>query len=411
MDGCASPVPRGTMKKIRTYKRGGIWWIDYFAQGKRVRQSTKCGDRKAARRFADAIETASAVPTFAQAVEVLRMIYGETPAHATPLSSAWEVYERLAKATGKATENMARRKNVLDRFIRWIAANRPRVETVESVDGPVAAAFASALAAQGIKTKTRANILGELGTIWRLMEKGSADVHNPWGGLMPRITDAQRGEAFTPVQESAVLAAAEKVGKDWLPICQIMRLTGLRYSDVARLTWEEVGADAITLKPHKTQRHGIAVTLPLIPQLRAVLAGIERRGECLFPLHAGLYGNRGRAAREALNFREVLDAAGVSGKGYTIHSWRHTAATRLAEAGVGIETRKRILGHTEDATAERYDHAAHYAEVAAAMEGAARVGQSAAAAGDASGVASAAPSAAPSAPPASASGSISTARR
>ena len=373
------------MKKIRIYKRGEVWWLDYFARGKRVRQSTKCGDRKAARRFADAIETAARVPTFEQAVEVLRMVYGETPANVTPLSDAWMAYERLAKATGKTTENMARRKSVLERLLRWIAKERPRVECVEAVDGPCAAAFAAHLAGQGIKTKTRANIIGELGTIWRLMEKGSAGVHNPWGGLMPRITDAQRGEAFTPEQEVAVLSAAEKVGKDWLPVCQIMRLTGLRYSDVARLTWAEVGADAITLKPHKTARHGIAVTLPLIPQLRAVVDGIERRGDCLFPLHAGLYGNRGRASREALNFREVLDAAGVKGNGYTIHSWRHTAATRLAEAGVGIETRKRILGHTEDATANRYDHAAHYAEVAAAMEGAARVGQSAGAAAGADG--------------------------
>ena len=363
------------MKTIRIYKRGEVWWMDYFARGKRVRQSTKCGDRKAAQRFADAIATASRVPTFAQAVEVLRMIYGEQPEGQTPLEETWNIYSRVAEAVGKATLAPAttrRRHDVLERLLRWIAANRPKVTTVEQIDGPVAAAFAESLAKAGLKTKTRANLISELGTIWNLIEKGSRNVRNPWGSLCPRITDGRRGEAFSREQEAAVLEAARKVGKDWWEVCQVMRLTGLRYGDVARLTWAEVGADAIRLKPHKTQRHGIGVVLPMIPELKAVIDGIKRRGDFVFPLHSELYGNRGRMSRAVLNFREVLDVAGIKGEGYTIHSWRHTAATRLAEAGADIETRKRILGHTEDATARRYDHDEHLAEVAAALESAAK---------------------------------------
>ncbi len=363
------------MKTIRIYKRGGVWWMDYFARGKRVRQSTKCGDRKAAQRFADAIATAARVPTFADAVEVLRMIYGEQPEGQTPLEEAWNVYTRVAEAVGKsaiAPVSVRRRQNVLDRLLRWIAANRPKVTTVEQVDGPVAAAYAESLAKAGLKTKTRANIISELGTIWNLVEKGCRNVRSPWGSLCPRITDGRRGEPFSRVQEASVLAAARKVGKGWYEVCQIMRLTGLRYGDVARLTWAEVGADAIRLKPHKTQRHGIGVVLPIIPELRQVIDGIKRRGDFVFPLHSELYGNRGRMSRAALNFREVLNAAGLGDAGFTIHSWRHTAATRLAEAGADIETRKRILGHTEDATARRYDHDEHLAEVAAALESAAK---------------------------------------
>ena len=363
------------MKTIRIYKRGEVWWMDYFARGKRVRQSTKCGDRKAAQRFADAIATASRVPTFAQAVEVLRMIYGESPEGQTPLNELWNVYERIASAVGRASvepSTTARRKNLVRRLLTWIATNRPKVVSVEQVDGAVAAAFAEALAKEGLKTKTRSNLISELGTIWNLVEKGARNVRNPWGSLCPRITDGRRGEAFSREQEASVLEAAKKVGKDWWEVCQVMRLTGLRYGDVARLTWAEVGADAIRLKPHKTQRHGIGVVLPMIPELKSVIDGIKRRGDFVFPLHSELYGNRGRMSRAVLNFREVLDAAGVKGEGYTIHSWRHTAATRLAEAGTDIETRKRILGHTEDATARRYDHDEHLAEVAAALESAAK---------------------------------------
>ena len=150
-----------------------------------------------------------------------------------------------------------------------------------------------------------------------------------------------------------------------------MRHTGLRYSDVARLEWREIVGDVIRLAPHKTARHGIEVALPITAPVKAALAEVGRRGDYVFPLHAEVWENRSAAHYRALNFKEVLRVAGLENAGYTIHSWRHTAATRLAGAGVGIETRKRILGHREDMTAQRYDHDEHLAEVRAAMEAAA----------------------------------------
>ena len=75
-----------------------------------------------------------------------------------------------------------------------------------------------------------------------------------------------------------------------------------------------------------------------------------------------------------LNFREVLVAAGIDPDDgpYTFHSRRHTAAPRLAEAGAHIETRKKILGHTTDMNAERYDHSPHLNETRAAIEAASK---------------------------------------
>ena len=219
--------------------------------------------------------------------------------------------------------------------------------------------------------ETRRNIIGDLSTTWNILEKASDRIHNPWAHLSPPDTDGERGKAFTAAQEEAVLEAAKKVGRDWYPICVIMRTTGLRYGDVARMTWSEVDGDVIRLDPNKTKRHGISVVLPIIKQLKKVLDAIPRRGDFLFPLHSELYGHRAATTRAGLVFRTVLDAAGISEPGYSIHSWRHTAATRLAESGADIETRKRILGHTVDMTARRYDHDEHIAETRQALERAA----------------------------------------
>ena len=357
------------------YKRGRVYWVEYVVGGIRHRKSCHTRNKAAAQAWVDSITTARKMPTFEEAVEVLRMIYRQQTSGSLTLAAAWDAYSNLAHATGKdevAESTMRRRENCFRNLVSWIEENAATVNTVERVSGAVAAKYAEHLANSGLKTKTRRNIIGELSTVWALLEKRGENIHNPWHDLAPKDTDGEIGKAFTVDQEESVLAAAKEVGKDWWAVCTIMRHTGLRYGSVARLKWSEVQGDVIRHTPPKTKRHGITVVLPVIAPIRAALDSLDQRDDYLFPLHAELYGNRGRASREALNFAEVLTRAGISGKGYTVHSWRHTTATRLAETGADIETRKRILGHTEDATARRYDHADHIDEMRSAIEAASR---------------------------------------
>ena len=361
---------------MKLSKKGKYWWIDYRANGRRYRQSTGATTYAAAKLWMEQIDVARKMPTFEAAVEVLRKFYPEKPAVGKiALDAIWAAYESLAKATGKQTmdpRGMVRRKNQLDRLIQWLQAKRGTIQTAEQITGPIAAGFAAHLADLGLKTKTRANIIGELGCIWRMLEKASTDIKNPWGNLAPRNTDSERGLAFSPEQEKRLLEAAKQIGKDWYAVCILMRHTGLRYSDVARLRWSDINNGIIETVPHKTATSKISVMIPLVDVARAAVDALERRGDYLFPLHAELYGNRSRASREELSFREVMAAAGIDGKGYTIHSWRHTAATRLAEAGADAETRKRILGHKTDEMAAHYDHAAHLEQTRAALNAAAK---------------------------------------
>lgn len=377
---------------MHLYKRGNVYWVEYEANGKRYRQSCKTGRRDVATTFMNAIKVAAKMPTFDDAVEVLRRLYDKPNPGVVKLASMWETYLQVARSVGRdklSADTMRRREGIIKNLVAWLRKNRPLVETVEAVTQPVAAAYAAALAEGGRKTKTRANIIGELSSVWRMLEKASTGIHNPWSSLMPQDTDSEVGKAFTPDELRRVLEAAARVGKDWRPVCMIALHTGLRYGDVAMLRWADIepahecvdtkqGAGrflggVIRVKPSKTKRHGIQTAFPITVPLAEALAAVDGRGgDFLFPMHSELHGNRGRMSREALSFAEVLRAAGLYGQGFTFHSLRHTAATRLAGAGVGIEVRKRILGHTVDETARRYDHDEHLAEVRAAMEAAAR---------------------------------------
>lgn len=367
---------------MHLYKRGRVWWVEYETGGKRYRQSCKTGRRDVALTFLNSIKTAARMPTFDDAVEVLRRLYAKPDPGVVKLAAAWPTYLEVAHSVGRdkmSTDTKRRRESCVKNLIKWLRAKRPLVETVEAVTQPVAAAYAASLAEGGRKTKTRANIIGELSSVWRMLEKASTGVRNPWATLAPTNTDSVRGKAFNAQQLAALLDAARKVGKDWFPVCVIALHTGLRYGDVATLTWAEVDGwtvagdgGVIRLTPNKTKRFGIATAFPIIAPISEVLAEIPRRGDYLFPMHSELHGNRGRMSREALSFAEVLKTAGLYGQGFTFHSLRHTAATNLAAAGVGMETRKRILGHTVDATANRYDHDEHLDEIKAAMEAAAK---------------------------------------
>lgn len=52
--------------------------------------------------------------------------------------------------------------------------------------------------------------------------------------------------------------------------------------------------------------------------------------------------------------RKALDRAGLSGKGYSLHSLRHTFATSMLNAGMRLEVLQQLLGHQEIEMTMRY---------------------------------------------------------
>jgi len=188
--------------------------------------------------------------------------------------------------------------------------------------------------------------------------------------VRPETRDSERGRPFSREQETAILKAAQ--GGPWWLACIIARWTGLRYGDIARLEWADVNTEAgvIRIRPNKTARHGITVTLPMaadfalaMRQARAAAEG----SEFVLPSHAAVYPNTQYKGGPG-PFSVILKKAKVSPADYTFHSWRHTFRTRLSEAGVSDDIAKRLGGWTSDTTAARYDHAARIEEMRAAIE-------------------------------------------
>ncbi|MPN65090.1 Tyrosine recombinase XerC [bioreactor metagenome] len=81
---------------------------------------------------------------------------------------------------------------------------------------------------------------------------------------------------------------------------------------------------------------------------------VKRQNDALF---VGENGRRLSPRRVEQIIGECLKSAGLSGKGYTPHKLRHTAATLMYQYGnVDVRILKEILGHANLNTTELYTH-------------------------------------------------------
>lgn len=116
-------------------------------------------------------------------------------------------------------------------------------------------------------------------------------------------------------------------------------LTGLRYSDIEKLTWQEVyhegdGKCSIRLVQKKTKE---VLIIPISKNAVQLLGDREEAKEKVFK---GLLYSRS----QTLKIEKWVNDAGIDRK-ITFHCFRHTFATLQLTLGTNIMTIKELLGH------------------------------------------------------------------
>ncbi len=192
--------------------------------------------------------------------------------------------------------------------------------------------------------------------------------NNPTFGvdeIKPRGAEAKaHREPFAPDEIDALLAVA---GNEWRGAIIIGATTGLRLGDVARLTWGCLSADGKTLTV-ETRKTGKTVILPVHPDLTAWLKKQPRGIGNAYMLPSLADQTTGGKHGLSLQFRRLMDAAGITAKvihrqgagrttsSKSFHSLRHTFVSGLANADVPADVRQRLAGHADDKTHQRYTH-------------------------------------------------------
>jgi integrase len=120
--------------------------------------------------------------------------------------------------------------------------------------------------------------------------------------------------------------------------------TGLRQGDLLRLTWADVGKDAITRVTAKRKR---TVHVPRLPEVDAILDACPRVGPVVLTDRAGKPWNVNTLNK---HFDQARKAAGITGKRW--HDLRGTYATFLVRAGVPETDLAEIMGWSKEAAAQ-----------------------------------------------------------
>jgi integrase len=165
--------------------------------------------------------------------------------------------------------------------------------------------------------------------------------------------------ALTDEQSIALLTAAVA---DDDPLCWLFVACGLntamRHREILRARFDQLDFEQrrLFIPRAKGGRREQPITPQLAEILRRVRDGREDKQGWIFPSprpSASLTGHRDRMAKP---FRNAVIRAGLDPKVVTPHVMRHTAITRLVQAGVDLPTIQRISGHKTLAMVLRYAH-------------------------------------------------------
>jgi site-specific recombinase XerD len=138
-------------------------------------------------------------------------------------------------------------------------------------------------------------------------------------------------------------------------ILSLLYYTGIRRGELLNLNWTNINLSRSTV----TIRSGKGGKDRLIPLHREVTRLLDKYLDERLPLktNALIIGEQGR--RMCLcSFRNLLDIylalSGLKKKGYSAHSFRHSFATHLVEAGVDLFKVQRLMGHASLDTTKIY---------------------------------------------------------
>ena len=332
---------------MAVYKRGTVWWYSFLFAGRRIQESAKT-TRK----------------TLAVEAEKQRRKDLERAYAGLPSESREQRIRRVADVLDAYQENYGLTHRA--RSAAWVAEccghlrKRLASTLLSDVTEQTIHDYIRARRKEGLSGRT---INMDLDTLSRAMGK-------PWGTLWPNVKRLEErrdiGRALSADEEARLLAALQGSQSVLIqPFVKVALGTAMRCGEILALTWGQVDLEhrVITVGRAKTSS-GTGRQIPIAQDLHAVLTqhaawfqlrfGAPSESDHLFPFGAPMPSDPTRAATTIQKaWYGVLKAAGVQCR---LHDLRHTAATKMAEAGVPESTMLSLMGHMSRAMLERYSH-------------------------------------------------------
>jgi len=360
------------------HKRTGkpFYYAAYLgADGRRKLVSTKTDNRHQAIQTCNALERAArkarhqelnpatAREVIERAVADMMELSGQTLPHATTRAFL-ESWLEEKKESG-AEQTYAEYKGVVTRFLEFLGARAN--QSLATLGAADVKNYRAQVAAR-VSAATTNKHLKILRTAFGRAVKEEYIRQNP-AALVDKlkVTDSQKRRPFSMAEIRKILGSADP---EWKTMVLLGLYCGLRLSDCAHLTWQNVDLMGKELTV-ETQKTGRVVILPIAkPLLNHVetLAGDDPKAY-LSPRLAKL-----RTSQLSAGFYDLLVSVGLAkarvdhrgrgkgrntkrtGGGLSFHCLRHTATSLLKNAGVSEAITMDIIGHESEAISRHYTH-------------------------------------------------------
>lgn len=329
------------------FKRGETWWYEFVFAGKRVRESAGTPSKTVAKeaektRRRDLEKTLVGIPV---------------EKRETRVQSVADVVRRYSKdypLTHRPSSVAFSRKR-----LHWITKYLGATLLGDLTEGRIRD-YIRARQGDGAAGRTINMELGEL----------SRAIGRDWSVLWPSVRKQEErkdiGRAITAEEESRLLRAASD---SRLPLIatfvRIALATGMRAGEITSLTWAQVDMEKRTVRVGRAKT--VAGTGRVIPMNGTLYA--------VFSQHAAWFADRFAELRPEwyvfaagaptpndptkpasnlqTSWENTRNRAGVQCR---FHDLRHTAISRMAEAGVPDAIIMALAGHVSKAMLERYSH-------------------------------------------------------
>jgi integrase len=356
------------------------YWIACFngvgTDGKvrRFKRSTKTTDRKLAQRLADEWEQHEKLAgegrlTESQCRKFIAELYERT--HGEPLhfrTTREYLHEWVENKKGDTgVRTYFQYLQVTEEFLKHIGIKADRL--LREITPKDIRSWRDELKRKGLSPPTvNGNIKVLRMPFKEARDLGYIDINPCAQGAVKLLRDEAQNvskDIFTPEQIAQLIATAQG---DWKGAIMCAYFTGLRLKDVTELRWNAIdwSAQTITVDTRKTRK---TVRLPIHEQFAAWLKKQTRGiGKApVFPTLAGKAG--GGKSGLSMQFKRIMERAGIrgrilreaSGEGHSqsslsFHSLRHSFNAALANAGVGVEMRQELIGHSSLEMNRLYTH-------------------------------------------------------
>ena len=309
------------------YKRKNIWYIDYYFEGKRIREkvgpSKKLAEKVLAIRTAEITRGQFDIQTYKSVIT-----FGELA----------EIYIEYAKINKKSwRRDITSLKNILPFF------KNMKLKLISPLD------------IENYKQKRRdevkpATVNRELACMkhmFNLAIKWKKASTNP-------VTEVkffkEKNKRLRFLSEEEIHKLIECSSPQLKPIIITAITTGMRLNEILSLQWKDIDFENNLITLDET-KGGSSRKIPINDTLKEVLLSLKNKAMNEFVFQSSL----GKPYKDLrTTFRTTLRKAGL--EDVTFHTLRHTFASHLVMSNVNLKTVQELLGHRTIQMTMRYAH-------------------------------------------------------